>query len=1166
MRQRVRARYGLGLWLFALAACAPVAVRDEALVVAPSGPVSVPTGRTPDSSPVVYDNQGRPMFQGRGVETRVLEGIAVYENDTPQARITHWEVPAPKKRGARAPMPYNPDLYPAGAGGAGLRVEQVAQPEIIGSISPVFDTITFDNDASASGFYHIPPDSHAAAGPNHIVVVTNTTLRVYNKAGALQGSAISLQNFFSAGGFATPPTTGTFDPKVLYDPLAQRWLLVTLEFTEAPQASYIFLAVSNTSDPTGSWTRTRITSLETIAGTPGWLDYPGFAYDEEAVYITGNMFSFPGSFLATRLFIVPKGLGTGGFYDGGTATAVRHNPYAGGGVATTTQPARIIGAPPSGTAGTWMAVYSSLSGGGNEFVQVVRITNPLATPTFTISQLSMGNISNNGAFPDGPQSGSANTIETNDSRALDAVWQNDSLWTVFTYVPNSGTNSGQPSARYVRFSAAAGATPAIAETGDIGAEDVAAGAFAFFPAVSVNDRGAAVIGFSAADESIFPGAYAVSRRATDASGVVSAAQTLRAGTDFYLRTFGGGSNRWGDYSGVSTDPANQCFWIYNQYAMTRGTVFGGEDGRWATTVGRACVCQGDEVADTDLDGICDNLDNCDNNANFGQQNADGDAFGDACDACPGNATVGCTAPSADLSISKTNGVNGLSPGAATTYTITVSNPSANAVSNVTVSDSFPASLAGCTWTCAASGTGSCPVAFGSGNISQSVVIAAGGTVTFSATCTVFNTASGSVVNTASVSYANDPASGNNSATDTDGLGPTADLSITKTDGATSINAGANVTYTIVATNPATSAVSNVAVADTFPASLSACTWTCTASAGGACQSANGSGNFATTTNSIAANNGTLTFSATCTLSTTATGSLANTATVTYANDNNATNNSATDIDTIVPRADVSITKTDGATTVNAGANVTYTIVATNPVAAAISNVAVADTFPASLSACTWTCTASAGGTCENANGSGNVATTTNSIAASGTLTFSATCTLSTTATGSLANTATVSYANDNNAANNSATDTDTIVPRADLSITKTNGVNTISPGSNVAYTIVVTNPATTTVSGVSVSDTFVAVLTGCTWTCTASAGGTCQSTNGSGSFATTANSIAANNGTLTFSATCTLSAGASGSLANTATVSYANDNNPANDSATDTDTIVGDPLFANGFE
>jgi hypothetical protein len=55
------------------------------------------------------------------------------------------------------------------------------------------------------------------------------------------------------------------------------------------------------------------------------------------------------------------------------------------------------------------------------------------------------------------------------------------------------------------------------------------------------------------------------------------------------------------------------------------------------------------------------------------------------------------------------------------------------------------------------------------------------------------------------------------------------------------------------------------------------------------------------------------------------------------------------------------------------------------------------------------------------------------------------------ATGTLSNTATVTIAGDPNAANNSATDTDTPTPQADLSITKTDGVTTATPGGSVVH-------------------------------------------------------------------------------------------------------------------
>ena len=92
----------------------------------------------------------------------------------------------------------------------------------------------------------------------------------------------------------------------------------------------------------------------------------------------------------------------------------------------------------------------------------------------------------------------------------------------------------------------------------------------------------------------------------------------------------------------------------------------------------------------------------------------------------------------------------------------------------------------------------------------------------------------------------DPTPGNNTATDTDTLGASADLSITKTDGVTTATPGGSVTYTIMATNAGPSTATGATVADTFPASLT-CTWTCAGAGGGTCTAA-GSGNINDTVN------------------------------------------------------------------------------------------------------------------------------------------------------------------------------------------------------------------------------------------------------------------------------------------------------------------------------
>lgn len=127
--------------------------------------------------------------------------------------------------------------------------------------------------------------------------------------------------------------------------------------------------------------------------------------------------------------------------------------------------------------------------------------------------------------------------------------------------------------------------------------------------------------------------------------------------------------------------------------------------------------------------------------------------------------------SADVAISKTDGLTSVTPGAPVTYTIVASNAGPAASPLVNVTDVMPAALTGATWTCAATAGSSCP-AGGSGNINAPVSLAAGGSATFTVNATVSNSASGTLANTASVTVASlDPQPGNNSATDSTTIQP-----------------------------------------------------------------------------------------------------------------------------------------------------------------------------------------------------------------------------------------------------------------------------------------------------------------------------------------------------------------------------------------------------------
>jgi uncharacterized repeat protein (TIGR01451 family) len=128
-------------------------------------------------------------------------------------------------------------------------------------------------------------------------------------------------------------------------------------------------------------------------------------------------------------------------------------------------------------------------------------------------------------------------------------------------------------------------------------------------------------------------------------------------------------------------------------------------------------------------------------------------------------------------------------------------------------------------------------------------------------------------------------------------------------------------------------------------------------------------------------------------------------------------------------ANLGVTKTDGQGTYFPGEVLTYTIAVNNGGPSAVTGVNVTDNFPAQISGVTWSCSASAGSTCTNASGTGNIATTVD-LLNGGTATFTAMATVSMTASGPLVNTATVAPpagTSDPDPANNSSTDTDELI-------------------------------------------------------------------------------------------------------------------------------------------
>jgi uncharacterized repeat protein (TIGR01451 family) len=438
----------------------------------------------------------------------------------------------------------------------------------------------------------------------------------------------------------------------------------------------------------------------------------------------------------------------------------------------------------------------------------------------------------------------------------------------------------------------------------------------------------------------------------------------------------------------------------------------------------------------------------------------------------------------------------------------------------------------------------------------------GGTATFTIDATIASSQLGAVTNVATVAApvgVTDPNGADNVAVDTTTVNGLGDVSIVKTDGVATVVAGTPDTYTIVVTNSGPSQIDGIQIDDVLPAALVGATWTCVPSAGAVCSAPSGSGSINQLVDMPAAS--TVTFTVTGTVSPGATGTMSNTATATLPTgvvDFDLGNNTSTDLTDIETVSDLAVTKTDNVSALTPGNPVSYDITVVNNGPSAVNGATLTDLLPATITGATWTCTPGSGASCGSPAGAGNISLNVD-LAVGASVVVQMTATVSPGAVGTLVNTAVISPPSgvtDPAGANNVATDSDTLDPVADVSIAKSNGVTSQSPGATSSYTITVANSGPSAAAGVTIDDPLPAGVTTVSWTCSAAAGSSCATPSGTGAINTTVNLAAS--GTVTF--TVSMQAGSSaGTLTNTVTATVPPgivDPVPSNNVASDTDTLV----------
>lgn len=487
--------------------------------------------------PVVVDFEDlgpREVLTGTGYSGLVWEqGVGPIDEDA-------WDgIPAPQ------PSPF--DLIGEDAQGGDDSAPAIRDGGVRAASAPNLVQSFQGPERGDSNQFSFPPDTNGAVGPNHFVSVVNTIFQVHDKNGNLLASS-------SLGSFQ-PGTSG--DPRVLYDNHSDRWIVMSTNF-----GTRIYLAVSETSNPLGSWFKGNFTAAAG-ADSGCWVDYPTLGYDEDGIYIAAFMVG-----CGYSMWAIEKAPLLDPSPSFGVITAFRQFEF------DTVQPAQSYD---TGSNRYTIALFNSSN------VSVRRVTGPITAPALGSRQVvsvPQGNFP-----PDAPALGANDPLDTVGHRIMNAVFRNGRL-----YASQTISVSGRSAVRYLEINPSNFSLSDSAVVSD-------SSLYFYFPSVAVNDRGDLLLGFSGSNASQFPACYVAGRSTADPSGQISDPVLYRSGVASQDLIDNFGRNRYGDYSLTTVDPVDdETFWTIQEYNSSQNI--------WATWIGEFSF----EEPDCNNNGVPDSQD------------------------------------------------------------------------------------------------------------------------------------------------------------------------------------------------------------------------------------------------------------------------------------------------------------------------------------------------------------------------------------------------------------------------------------------------------------------------------------------------------------------------------------------------------------------------------
>ena len=404
-----------------------------------------------------------------------------------------------------------------------------------------------------------PPDPSIAVGPNHIIQMVNGSSGAYFKVFDKAGGQVVAQTYLDA----LSGKGGLGDPITMYDQLADRFIMTEFVNKNEVGTQGLVFAVSQTSDPAGSW---YVYFFNTGNLFP---DYPKYSVWPDAYYATSNDYTDGVSFYGTSAMAFDRNK----MLAGDTTATMQKFKIGGSMKLLTSCPVTLQGTnlPPVGMGGqiaymlddTWTGSQNDVDSIGliefkvdfaNPANTVITMATSLATLPFKsdICSATRGQCV--------PMPGTTVRVEVLNNKIMNQpVYRNfgNRQGIVLTHIVDKGNSIAAP--RWYELIKTTGNWN-IAQQSTFAPDNV----YRWMPAIGYDAAGNISLAYNVSDSSsVFPGIRYTGRKSCDPPNTMTYEETTIA-----LGATRSASTRYGDYNNLVCDPNGTDFWFTGEWNNT----------------------------------------------------------------------------------------------------------------------------------------------------------------------------------------------------------------------------------------------------------------------------------------------------------------------------------------------------------------------------------------------------------------------------------------------------------------------------------------------------------------------------------------------------------------------------------------------------------------------